>query len=115
MTQKPAKSAKRVTAANSAKPAAGVTAAKQATSKTAAKPATPATSATPAKPATAATAPKPAAPAGRTASSRTSRTSTRKPPTHDDVSERAYFLHLEQGDSDPVANWLRAERELASA
>ena len=85
MTQKPAKSVK---------PAAGVTAAKKANSETAAKPATP---------------------AGRTATSRTSRTSTRKPPTHDDVSERAYFLHLEQGDSDPVANWLRAERELASA
>jgi len=29
--------------------------------------------------------------------------------------ERAYFIHLEDGDSDELGNWLRAERELSAA
>jgi Protein of unknown function (DUF2934) len=33
-------------------------------------------------------------------------------PGHDEIAERAYFIHLEQGSSDELANWLRAEREL---
>jgi hypothetical protein len=32
--------------------------------------------------------------------------------TVEQIAERAYFLSLE-GDADPVANWLQAERELA--
>jgi hypothetical protein len=36
-------------------------------------------------------------------------------PTHAEISERAYFIALEQGSSDEVGNWLRAERELAAA
>ena len=36
-------------------------------------------------------------------------------PTHAEISERAYFIALEQGGGDEVANWLRAERELATA
>ncbi len=34
--------------------------------------------------------------------------------THDHIAERAYFLSLERG-GDPFANWLQAERELATA
>ena len=36
-------------------------------------------------------------------------------PTHAEISERAYFIALEQGGGDEVTNWLRAERELATA
>ena len=34
--------------------------------------------------------------------------------THDQIAEYAYFLSL-QGFSDPLANWLQAERELVGA
>ena len=34
--------------------------------------------------------------------------------THDAIEQRAYELHLE-GSGDAFANWLRAERELATA
>ncbi len=36
-----------------------------------------------------------------------------KPPDHGAIAERAYFIHLKEGSSDQLANWLRAERELA--
>ncbi|HTP21582.1 MAG TPA: DUF2934 domain-containing protein [Solirubrobacteraceae bacterium] len=36
-------------------------------------------------------------------------------PTHAEISERAYFIALEQGNADELGNWLRAERELAAA
>ncbi|MBV8218748.1 MAG: DUF2934 domain-containing protein [Solirubrobacterales bacterium] len=36
-------------------------------------------------------------------------------PTHDEISERAYFIALEQDGADELGNWLRAERELAAA
>jgi hypothetical protein len=36
-------------------------------------------------------------------------------PTHAEISERAYFIALEQGGADELGNWLRAERELAAA
>ena len=48
------------------------------------------------------------------------RASTRKPkttpprPVHDEIAERAYFIHLQEGDYDELANWLRAERELTT-
>ena len=51
----------------------------------------------------------------------TKRASTRKPkstpprPDHDEIAERAYFIHLEESDCDELANWLRAERELTPA
>jgi hypothetical protein len=32
--------------------------------------------------------------------------------TWEHVATRAYYIHLETGESDPVENWLRAEREL---
>ena len=44
----------------------------------------------------------------------TPRTRRRKP-THSEISERAYFIYLEEGASDEFGNWLRAERELAAA
>jgi hypothetical protein len=36
-------------------------------------------------------------------------------PSYDEISERAYFISLEEGGGDEVANWLQAERELAPA
>ena len=51
----------------------------------------------------------------------TKRASTRKPkakpprPDHDEIAERAYLIHLQEGDRDELANWLQAERELTTA
>ena len=48
-------------------------------------------------------------------------TSSRKPkirrrqPDQGGISRRAYFIHLEEGGSDQLGNWLRAERELMRA
>jgi hypothetical protein len=39
----------------------------------------------------------------------------RRTPSHVEIAERAYFIHLEEGERDQVATWLRAERELAAA
>jgi hypothetical protein len=36
-------------------------------------------------------------------------------PSYDEISERAYYISLEEDGGDEVANWLRAERELATA
>jgi len=36
-------------------------------------------------------------------------------PSHDEISTRAYFLHLEAPEIDELGNWLRAERELTPA
>ena len=52
--------------------------------------------------------------AKKQASSRKPKTKPR-PPDHDEIAERAYFIHLEQGNCDELANWLRAERELKAA
>lgn len=43
------------------------------------------------------------------------RKTRRRAPTQREIAERAYFIHLEQGGCDEVANWLRAERELTAA
>lgn len=57
----------------------------------------------------------------KTAKPATRRTSARRPkakpskPDHHAISERAYFIHLQEGGSDAVGHWLRAERELAAA
>jgi len=56
----------------------------------------------------------PTKPAKKQASARKPRTKP-KQPDHDEIAERAYFIHLEQGSSDELANWLRAERELKAA
>ena len=58
---------------------------------------------------------KPAKPAAsKPAGSRKPKTRRRKP-DQDEISMRAYFIHLEEAGSDQLANWLRAERELAAA
>ena len=36
-------------------------------------------------------------------------------PTYEDVATRAYFIHLEGSGAGELENWLRAERELATA
>jgi hypothetical protein len=56
---------------------------------------------------------KPTTSTDRPASSRRPRTRRRKP-SHGEIAERAYFIHLEDGEPDQLANWLRAERELAT-
>ena len=49
------------------------------------------------------------------------RVSSRKPkakrlaPTHHEISERAYYIELDEGTGDELGNWLRAERELTAA
>ncbi len=41
---------------------------------------------------------------------------TRRSPSHDEIATRAYFIALERGfSSDPLADWLAAERELTHA
>jgi hypothetical protein len=57
---------------------------------------------------------KPAKPAAKRAPTRKPRTRRHKP-SHDEISVRAYFIHLEQPGSDQLGNWLRAERELTPA
>lgn len=39
----------------------------------------------------------------------------RRAPSHREIAERAYYLHIEHGGSDELGNWLRAERELTAA
>jgi hypothetical protein len=36
-------------------------------------------------------------------------------PSHGEIAERAYFIALEQGSSNQLDHWLRAERELTAA
>ena len=36
-------------------------------------------------------------------------------PHHGEIAQRAYFIHLDAGESDQLANWLQAERELTVA
>ena len=58
---------------------------------------------------------KPAKPAtSKPTSSRKPKTRRRKP-DQGEISKRAYFIHLEDGGSDQLGNWLRAERELMTA
>lgn len=52
--------------------------------------------------------------AGRRAASPRTR-AKKHPPAHGEIAERAYFIHIEEGSSDELANWLRAERELMPA
>ena len=54
------------------------------------------------------------APAKKRTSAPKTRTRSRKP-AHGKIAERAYFIHIEEGNSDDLANWLRAERELMAA
>ncbi len=43
------------------------------------------------------------------------RTTRPRKPSHDEIAERAYFIYVEEGGSDHVENWLRAEWELTTA
>ena len=43
------------------------------------------------------------------------RTTRRRKVTHDEIAERAYFIHLTDGVGDEVQNWLRAGNELMAA
>jgi hypothetical protein len=36
-------------------------------------------------------------------------------PSESAIAERAYFIYLEEGASDQLENWVRAERELTAA
>jgi hypothetical protein len=36
-------------------------------------------------------------------------------PSHAEIARRAYFIHLQEGGSDELENWVRAERELTAA
>jgi len=51
----------------------------------------------------------------RTAKPKTATMPERHQPTHAEICERAYFIHLERGETDELGNWLRAEQELAAA
>lgn len=57
---------------------------------------------------------KPAAPAKRRIRARKPKIAPRQP-SHQEISERAYFIHLEVGEHDELSNWLRAEQELTAA
>lgn len=39
----------------------------------------------------------------------------RRKPSHSQIAERAYFIHLQEGERDEFVNWLRADRELTAA
>ncbi|MGP0049052.1 MAG: DUF2934 domain-containing protein, partial [Solirubrobacteraceae bacterium] len=57
---------------------------------------------------------KPAKPATKRVAARKPRTRTKpRTPDHHEISERAYYIYLEEGGRDEFGNWLRAERELA--
>jgi hypothetical protein len=54
---------------------------------------------------------KPTKPAG----SRRTPAKRRPKPSHEEISTRAYFIHLDEGHADELGNWLRAEQELSAA
>jgi Protein of unknown function (DUF2934) len=56
----------------------------------------------------------PVKPAAKRPRPRKAKTALRQP-THTEISERAYYIYLEDPASDELRNWLRAERELAAA
>jgi hypothetical protein len=57
---------------------------------------------------------KPVKPAAKRPRTRKPKTTPRQP-SHIEICERAYFIHLDDPASDELRNWLRAERELAAA
>lgn len=57
---------------------------------------------------------KPVKPAVKRPRTRKSKANPRRP-SHTEISERAYYIHLENPAADDLGNWLRAERELAAA
>jgi hypothetical protein len=39
----------------------------------------------------------------------------RRKPSHEEISTRAYYIHIDEGRADELGNWLRAEEELTKA
>jgi hypothetical protein len=58
---------------------------------------------------------KPAKPVRKRALRKPKAKTTAPEPSHREISERAYFIHLDEPGSDELGNWLRAEQELAAA
>ena len=58
---------------------------------------------------------KPAKPAASKPTSSRKPKTTRRQLDQREISKRAHFIHLEQGEGDQLGNWLRAERELTTA
>lgn len=58
---------------------------------------------------------KPAKPARKRATPKKTTVESDQRVDHEEIARRAYFIFLEEGQSDDVANWLRAERELIAA
>jgi hypothetical protein len=58
---------------------------------------------------------KPEKPTRKRTSSSKKAVKAERPVEHDEIAKRAYFIYLEEGRSDELDNWLRAERELATA
>jgi hypothetical protein len=56
----------------------------------------------------------PVKPARKRASSAKTNGKRRSKITHDAIAERAYFIYVDEGCTDEVDNWLRAERELSA-
>ena len=54
-------------------------------------------------------------PVRKRASTSRAKTVKRRQPSHLQISERAYYIHLDEGGRDELGNWLRAERELTAA
>jgi hypothetical protein len=47
---------------------------------------------------------------------RSAKSKAKRPqPSHAEIAERAYLIHLQEGGSDEFENWVRAERELTAA
>lgn len=70
----------------------------------------------PAKTTAAAPAAKPAARKRTTTAATTAKPrARRRKPTHNQIAKRAYYISLQDGGTDELRNWLRAERELTAA
>jgi hypothetical protein len=57
---------------------------------------------------------KAAKPARKRSNSSKASTKTKRAVEHNEIAKRAYFIYLDEGRSDELANWLRAERELTA-
>jgi len=57
---------------------------------------------------------RPAKPSSKRVGAPKPKTKPRKPSPRE-ISERAYFIHIEEGGRDELGNWLRAERELTAS
>jgi hypothetical protein len=58
---------------------------------------------------------KPARRRTTTPRTRTARRARGRKIGHAEIAQRAYYIYLDEGRSDELENWLRAERELTAA